>query len=148
MSVSDRVNGVRWVDLPSFPDSNGELIVGDVTAHVAFHLERIFFVIGAPAGSFRGDHAHRRCTQILVCLRGVVEVLADDGDERDRYVLDNPRVALAVPPLTWTHQAFGEDSLLLVLADEPYDEAEYIRSRHDFNRIVNDMGLKEGSAPS
>ena len=30
---------------------------------------------------------------------------------------------------------FSQDCVLLVLADAPYDEADYIRNREDFDRL-------------
>jgi dTDP-4-dehydrorhamnose 3,5-epimerase-like enzyme len=85
----------------------------------------------------RGGHAHRVCTQLLICVSGEVEVSVDDGQRSSNYLLDDPRTGLLIGPLLWSQQIYlHAESTLLVLADEPYDEREYIRSRDDFERLV------------
>ena len=40
---------------------------------------RIFFVYDVAQGTKRGNHAHKKCKQLLTVIRGSVEVLIDDG---------------------------------------------------------------------
>jgi len=42
---------------------------------------------------------------------------------------------LVLPPLIWSSVTFEKDAVLLVLADKPFDEMDYIRERTDFERI-------------
>jgi UDP-2-acetamido-3-amino-2,3-dideoxy-glucuronate N-acetyltransferase len=94
---------------------------------------RFFVVFGVPAGSIRGDHAHRRCHELLIATRGRIEVSADDGATRGDFVLDTPSVGLYLPPRTWcTQHSHSPDAVLAVLASHPYDPDDYIR---DFDAI-------------
>ena len=57
----------------------------------------------------------------------------DDATERDEVVLDSPAVGLYVPPMTWTTvYRHTPDALVLVLASETYDAADYIRDYDEF----------------
>jgi hypothetical protein len=70
---------------------------------------------------------------VLVCLRGSIAVVVDDGHERDQVVLEGPHLGLYVPPMVWTiHYRYSPDALLLVLASDVYKPEDYIRSYDEF----------------
>jgi UDP-2-acetamido-3-amino-2,3-dideoxy-glucuronate N-acetyltransferase len=128
-----RVKGVRVVSLPLVSDMRGTLAVGEATRHVPFVPQRYFVVFDVPSKEVRGENAHRRQEQFLVCLRGGCAVMVDDGMERDEVALDSPATGLYVPPMTWTTiYRHTEDALVLVLASEAYDPADYIRDYDEF----------------
>lgn len=86
----------------------------------------------------RGCHAHKECTQILICQSGICEVLCDDGKEKQMFVLDSPSVGLSIPPSIWSEQFYKANStLLLVLCDQLYDKEDYIRDYADFQNFRN-----------
>ncbi len=61
----------------------------------------------------RGEHAHRACEQILICLRGSVRCMVDDGGTRTEFMLDRPDVGLHVPALRWgTQYRYSQDAVL------------------------------------
>lgn len=139
MIEEPRVQAVERLDLPAFSEGTGSLVVAELPIAFGFKANRVFLVTDVPKGGVRGHHAHRTCTQVFVCIAGEIEVTVDDGATSRSEILDSPRIALFVPPMTWTHQVFRySGSTLLVLADEPYDEAEYIRSRDEFDRLAAD----------
>src|SRR5262249_32896857 len=95
--------------------------------------ERYFIVFDVPSKEVRGEHAHRVCKQFLVCLKGSVSVVCDDGTNRQEFVLDSPELGLYVPPMVWCIQyKYTADALLLVLASHPDDSADYIRNYAEF----------------
>jgi UDP-2-acetamido-3-amino-2,3-dideoxy-glucuronate N-acetyltransferase len=52
-------------------------------------------------------------------------------------VLDSPRQALYLPPMTWgTQYRYTPDAVLLVLASEKYDPDDYIRDYAEFRRLA------------
>lgn len=107
-----------------------------VQQQVPFDIHRIFWLSNVPLGEKRGEHAHRRCRQFIICARGTVacsvEVLGQEVESRllsagDTYNLET---------LTWlTLSDFSVDALVIVLANEPYDESEYIRSYDEFKQL-------------
>jgi dTDP-4-dehydrorhamnose 3,5-epimerase-like enzyme len=128
------VGGTRLIDFGRFADDRGLLIVGD---ELPFAVNRIFTVQGVPPGADRGIHAHRSCQQLLVCLQGSVVAMVDDGTREQSVVLDDPAVALYMPALTWgTQRDYSADAVLLVLASDPYDVADYIDEYAEFQQLV------------
>jgi hypothetical protein len=64
-------------------------------------------------------------------------MLLDDGRLRVQVRLDDPAMGLLLPPLVWHEMSdFTEDCVLMVLAEQPYDEDDYIRDYSQFLRIV------------
>jgi UDP-2-acetamido-3-amino-2,3-dideoxy-glucuronate N-acetyltransferase len=128
---------VRLIHLPLMSEPRGSLTYGEYDAHLPFIPRRFFLVFDAPADETRGNHAHRRVTQALVCVSGRVAVAVDDGQRRDEIMLNSPARALLVPPLVWATQTFAAGARLLVLCSESYDADEYIRSYDEFIKLVS-----------
>jgi len=127
------VKGVTVHRLPVFADLRGSLSVGEFPQQVPFLPKRYFVCFDVPGKDVRGEHAHRRCQQFLVCLRGSLSVVVDDGRSSEEIVLDRPSIGLYVPPMTWAVQyQYSADGLLLVFASDLYDPADYIRDYDEF----------------
>jgi dTDP-4-dehydrorhamnose 3,5-epimerase-like enzyme len=113
------------------------LVAREVGEDIPFVPERCFVVFDVPTKEVRGEHAHRRCQQFLVALRGKVNVLCDDGREREEFILDSPEVGLYMPPMIWgTQYQYTADAVLLVLASQHYDAADYVRDYETFLSLV------------
>jgi hypothetical protein len=113
----------RMIELPTFGDSRGELSV--LEQAVPFPIRRVYFIHRAQG--LRGGHRHRSNIQVLVAVSGAVRIHVHDGLSRADYLLDNPRRALLLETKDWhTMDEFTPDCVLLVLASEPYDVADYI----------------------
>ncbi len=136
--------GVRGVTLerrPVIRDMRGNLTAREVGQGLPFVPRRYFIVHDVPTKEVRGEHAHRTLHQVLVCIRGSVTVLVDDGVHRQETVLDSPELALHVPPMVWCVQyKYTPDAALLVLASDLYDPADYIRDYEQFLRELGGAG--------
>ena len=132
------VAGARLQRLTQAVDLRGSIVAADlVDRGLPFPPERFFVVYGVPSKDVRGEHAHRQCSQFLVCVAGAVSVVLDDGRVRDEVRLDSPVVGLLIPPMVWGVQyRYTPDALLLVLASRPYEPDDYIRDYDDFLREV------------
>ena len=109
-------------------DMRGSLSVGEFERSVPFAPKRYFLVFDVPGREVRGEHAHRECHQFLVCVRGSVQALVDDGEKRAQVSLDRADVGLYIPPMIWgTQYRYSDDAMLLVFASHYYDANEYIR---------------------
>jgi UDP-2-acetamido-3-amino-2,3-dideoxy-glucuronate N-acetyltransferase len=131
------VKSVTVHRMPVFADLRGSLSVGEFPQQVPFVPKRYFVCFDVPGKDVRGEHAHRRCHQFLVCLRGSLSVVVDDGRSSEEIVLDRPSIGLYVPPMTWAVQyLYSADGLLLVFASDHYDPADYIRDYDEFLSAV------------
>ncbi len=132
------IDGVTLVHLPYHPDQRGDLTVGEIGAGLPFVPKRYFVVFSVPGPQIRGDHAHLKCHQFMLCLKGSCKVNVDDGTKRVCVVLDDPTKGLHVPPMIWaTEFDYSPDATLLVLASELYDASDYIRDYLDYQALVN-----------
>jgi len=119
--------------LPFVADLRGSLSAGEFLSQIPFAPKRYFMVFDVPGKDVRGEHAHKECHQFLVCARGSVAVVVDDGQTSEEIVLDAPNLGLYLPPMVWAVQyRYSADALLLVFASEHYDPADYIRDYDDF----------------
>jgi len=129
--------GVEVIDVPIITDLRGSLIAGEVERGLPFLPQRYFVVFDVPSQFVRGEHAHRTCAQLLICLAGSLAVHLDDGRRRADVRLDNRGRSILIPPLVWASQfRYTSDAVLLVLASHPYDSADYIRDYDEFLSLV------------
>ncbi len=135
------VAGVTLRRLKSVADLRGRLSVGQFDDDIPFAVKRYFIVYDVPSANVRGEHAHRRCEQFLVCVKGTVSVIVDDGFSREEIVFDCPDIGLHIPAMVWGVQyRYSSDAVLLVFASELYDPADYIRDYDHFLSLVKQVG--------
>ncbi|MGD0420711.1 MAG: FdtA/QdtA family cupin domain-containing protein [Xanthobacteraceae bacterium] len=126
------VHEVRTIELPRHARADGEIVIAESFAAVPFAISRLFTLRG-PAGAERGEHAHRLCSQFMLCVHGAVDVICDDGREPRPFRLDRGNLGLLVPPMIWNTVIFRRaDSVLIVLCDRGYEPDDYIRDRGEF----------------
>lgn len=136
--TATRVVGVSLHRLPRFADIRGSVTVGEFEKSVPFPVKRFFLVFDVPSMETRGQHAHRECHQFMVCVHGSCSVVADDGTNRQEFILDRPDFGLHLAPMVWGIQyKYSPDALLLVFASQHYSPEDYIRDYGDFMQIVS-----------
>ncbi|MFN7470974.1 MAG: WxcM-like domain-containing protein [Roseiflexaceae bacterium] len=132
-SIASAVKGVALYTLKYVPDMRGALSVGEFHRDIPFAPKRYFLVLGVPTAETRGEHAHIACHQFLIAVTGSVAVVADDGTNRQEFILDRPHAGLYLPPLTWGIQyRYSSDAVLLVFASDYYEPDDYIRDYKQF----------------
>jgi dTDP-4-dehydrorhamnose 3,5-epimerase-like enzyme len=137
MSRQSMVQGVRLFVLPRITDIRGSITVGEVGQSIPFALKRCFVVFDVPSVETRGEHAHRTCHEMLICVHGSVSVVVDDGRTREEFTLDKPDWGLHIPPMVWaTEYKYSHDAALVVLASDHYDADDYIRDYDEFRSLV------------
>jgi dTDP-4-amino-4,6-dideoxygalactose transaminase len=126
---------VGLVDLQTIPMANGILGVAEVSKHIGFPIHRVYYIRDVPPGQSRGAHGHKALRQGFLCLRGSVRLSITKDGRTETVELNRPSQAAIVPAGCWRDLSdFSEDSVIIVLASEEYDEADYIRDYDDFIR--------------
>ena len=121
--------------------SAGVLVFLEACKDVPFDVKRVYYIFGVGENIRRGNHAHKRLRQILICVHGSCKVLIDDGCDRMDICLDDPSEGLYVGELIWREMYdFSPDAVLLVLASEYYDEQDYIR---DYSKFIEFLKERE-----
>ncbi len=125
-----------YLPLGNCQDARGLLGVLEYK-HLPFQVQRIFWIRNVPANTTRGGHAHRTSEQVLICIKGIVEVeLEDIAGKKQQFRLshDNHR-GLYLPPLYWGYYKFKNQAVALCLASDCFDESDYIRDYHEFKKM-------------
>ncbi len=119
-------------------DDRGQLVALEEDKEIPFKVKRVYYMYDTGEGVRRGFHAHKCLEQILICIHGSCKILLDNGTEKETVVLDKPYEGLYVSNDMWREMFdFSSDAVLMVLASELYDEADYIRNYDDFLEYVN-----------
>lgn len=106
---------------------------------IPFSIKRNYYVYGIPLQQKRGLHAHKKLKQILWCPAGEIEVVIDNGKEKEVYLLDSPEKALVMLKGFWRELIWKkEGSVLCVAASDYYDEEDYIRNYDEFLNYVEE----------
>jgi dTDP-4-dehydrorhamnose 3,5-epimerase-like enzyme len=140
MSQAELPEGCSLVPLTIKGDDRGSLIAIEQRREAPFEIARIYYIFGTGANVVRGCHAHLRLTQMAIAVAGSCTMLIDDGTQRVSLVLDDPATGLLLGPNVWREMSdFSPDCVLMVLADAPYDERDYIR---DYDAFLSHIGLQ------
>jgi UDP-2-acetamido-3-amino-2,3-dideoxy-glucuronate N-acetyltransferase len=135
-SRTELPGGARLIDCTRANDMRGSLVALELADALPFAPRRFFSVFGVPSAEVRGEHAHRVCHQLLICLRGSLVVLVDDGGRRQEVTLADPARGLYIPPMVWgTQFGYTADAVLMVLASHAYDAADYVRDYEVFRKL-------------
>jgi len=128
---------VTLINLPDFSDARGGLIAIESNESIPFEIKRLYYIFNT-TNQARGFHAHINLKQIAICLKGSCRFTLDNGTQREDIVLDTATQGLLIEGVVWREMhEFSEDCVLLVLASEHYDEADYIRDYDVFLKEIN-----------
>lgn len=121
-------------------DHRGQLVALEANRQIPFDVKRVFYIYGTQEGVPRGNHSHYKTKQFLVAVNGSCKVTLDNGKEKETFDLNKPNLGLFQDALIWgTMHDFSSDCVLMVLADEYYDESDYIRDYDMFlEEVKND----------
>jgi dTDP-4-dehydrorhamnose 3,5-epimerase-like enzyme len=129
---------IERVQLQKHGDNRGMLIALEENRNVPFVIRRVYYIFATQNDVHRGSHAHRHLHQLAVAVRGSVTFLLDDGSGPAEIVLNDPSQGLMLGRMVWRElYDFSEDCVLMVLADQVYDQSDYITNYSDFLREVS-----------
>ncbi|QKD71055.1 sugar 3,4-ketoisomerase [Proteus terrae] len=124
---------VNIIDFNILGDERGSLISLEENNNIPFEIKRVYYIFGTKDGVSRGFHAHKELKQLAVCVRGSCRFIMDDGTKREELILDKPNLGLLINPMQWHEMHdFSEDCIIIVLANDYYDESDYIRDYDSF----------------
>jgi dTDP-4-dehydrorhamnose 3,5-epimerase-like enzyme len=119
--------------LPINHRDNGNLTAINNREEVPFDIQRIYYLYDVPGGLSRGGHAHLELQQLVVALSGSFDIIMDDGKVKRTFTLSRPYMGLYVPAGLWRElDNFSSGSICMVLASQPYSEADYFREYNEF----------------
>jgi dTDP-4-dehydrorhamnose 3,5-epimerase-like enzyme len=112
------------IHLKTFSDNRGNLTV--IEKELPFKVPRMFYIYNVD-DSVRGGHRHHKTRQAAICVAGSCIVSCHDGKIRQEFALDHPSKCLIIEPEDYHFMHhFTPNAVLVVLASELFDEADYI----------------------
>ena len=93
-----------------------------------FRLNRFFFIHGNKK-ILRGDHAHKKCSQIFIPIKGriSIEVINKKKIKKIFLISQKNRKFIIVPKLHWVKIRFlDKNCIMMTLCDVKYNRKEYI----------------------
>ena len=123
----------RIINLKKFTKSSGKLLPITFNNKFPIKVKRMFFIYGKKKYK-RGDHAHKKCSQVFIPIKGKIKInMKYRKTEKSVLLNANRSKSLFVPPKIWSSVEFlNSNSLVLVLTDYEYDFKDYIETYKEF----------------
>ena len=117
-------------------DSRGEL--SKFFLEIDFIPKEFFIIKDVPAGTFRGKHAHFRCVQLIMLIKGQMNVNLENKNDSKTVNLNIPGSFVLIPALTWSEQEYiSPNTEIIVFCSEEFAEQDYIRNYEDFLKLLS-----------
>lgn len=126
------ISDIEFIKMKVFTRKFSSLTSVEYQKQIPWPIERVFFIASEELDE-RGNHAHKKCHQAILCINGEVTIKCFDGENKVSYNLENFRNLMLVPPGIWLTINFQPGSSIAVLASENYLEEDYIRNLEDFH---------------
>lgn len=130
----------RLIAITGSDTGNGSLAMfqhGGPRGIIPFEIKKVLVVSGMKSDDIRGKHAHRETQEVIIALRGGCDFEIDDGSRVHKVTLSGMTQALYLPPRVWrTFTNFQKDTILLLIADQEYDENEYVRDEGEWRTMI------------
>ena len=112
---------------------HGKLVTIEELKDISFPIRRVYYIYDLKPEDTRGHHAHKTLQQLLIATSGSVDVIMDDGTNKQTFHLNKSWKGLLIPPGLWRDlEIFSGGAVLMCLASEKYDAADYIRDYQEF----------------
>ena len=127
----------NYIYYKSFKEKSGSLIPFYIHKSFPkfFKLKRFFFVYGKKK-YLRADHAHKKCSQIIIPVKGTAKITTYYKKKKKIFFLKTSKnKALFIPIHTWLNIKFYKDNdSILTLCNYLYNKKEYILNFSEFKK--------------
>jgi len=130
---------IKTLEFDVLGDERGSLISLEENKNIPFDIKRIYYIFDTKQEVSRGFHAHKSLQQVAICVKGSCCFTLDDGQTRESILMNSPNIGLYIDNHKWREMHdFSKDCVLIVLASDYYDEADYIRNYDEFLKEVTE----------
>ena len=123
----------KIINFKKFTKASGKLLPITFNNKFPIKVKRMFFIYGRKKYK-RGNHAHKKCSQLFIPIKGKIKITMKYRKTEKSVLLNaNRSRSLFVPPKIWSSVEFlYNNSLVLVLTDYEYDFKDYIETYKEF----------------
>ena len=100
-----------------------------------FVTKRIFF-LNSNKKCIRGNHAHKKCTQIFISLKGKIKIFIENSKGSRKILLKEFKKIIKIPPMNWVKIEMEKNQTLMVICDKNFSERDYIRNYQSFLKKI------------
>lgn len=134
------VSNVQLIDFNEIADHRGKLISLESYKNIPFDIKRIYYLYNTQKDAERGFHAHINLKQVAVCVSGSCTIEVESLSGKDSYSMNTPNQGLFMEGIVWREiKNFSDNCVLIVLADELYQERDYIREYNLFQKHLTKL---------
>ena len=128
---------MKTTKFKSYKKKSGTLVPFSIIKDMPFKVKRIFLIYGNK-NFIRGNHAHKKCSQLLVPVSGKIEMLFENKQQKVTKILDHKfKKGHLLKPKTWCQLKFlTNNAILMVFCDQEYRFDDYIEKYKDFLKII------------
>ena len=129
------VKNSGYIELPRIVDErDGVLSIMQGNKDIPFDIKRVYYINHLEnLESVRGKHAHKALQQVIFCINGSFTLTLDDGHTKQDIHMWRDNIGVILGTGLWHEMhSFSSGCILLVVASDYYDEADYIRSYDEF----------------
>ena len=119
------------IEVNSIHEDNADMFISNLPSIEGLVFKR-FFIISTDRKTIRGKHAHKKCWQLLFNIDGDINLKYINHEKTGEFILRKGGEGYLFPPLNWLEINMQENSRLLVLASDLYEESDYIRDFENF----------------
>lgn len=134
-----KVKNSGFVSLQFYKDyPDGDLYIAEAKKSLPIDIKRVYFInrLDNPS-ALRGKHAHKKLNQVIFCINGSFVLDLDDGNNKQSFEMNDPSKGIILGPMLWHEMKdFSKNCVILVFADDYYDESDYIRSYEEFIKLI------------
>jgi len=124
---------VKYVDFKTYYKKKELLTAYTGNDNVPFNLKRMFLTGNVKNSSSRGSHAHKKTSQIFICLYGKIDIRCFDGKKTKIYKLTDQSLGRFIPPTIWYDTLYkGKSNSIMVLTDKKYLINDYILTKKEY----------------
>lgn len=137
MGSSKYLSSFELIDFPDLGDSRGGLTALEEFRQVPFVIKRVYYIYDTVSSVTRGLHAHKKLEQLAVVVSGSCVFDVETREDKESILMDSPRKGLYLGGLVWhSMHSFSDDCVIMVLASDYYDEADYVRNYSEFSALA------------
>ena len=128
---------LKKVKIKSFSSLSGKLIPYTFIKNFPIKVKRIFFLY-EKKNKIRGDHAHKKCSQLFVAISGKMLLEVKTPTTSKTFSIDEKKkYGVLVPPKYWCSIKFiKKKSILMVMNDRKYEFKDYLETFNSYKKYL------------
>ena len=121
------------IELPKILDYRGNLSFFENDEQLPFSIKRVHWIYDVPGGEERGGLMYKETEEFVVAMSGSFEVVVDDGNNKQSFLLNRSYRGLYVPKGLWRSiDNFSTNSVALIVASTFYNPKDAVRDYQEF----------------